>query len=83
MKAYVKPELYFESYELSQHIAACGWDLQQNDINNCAAKGDEENFNNPADVWIFHDPQYNCNCTEPDQYCYTNGTDEFKKVYQS
>lgn len=27
MKKYVKPELFFENYELSQHIAACAWDL--------------------------------------------------------
>ena len=28
MKNYVKPELFFESYELSQNIAACGWDMK-------------------------------------------------------
>lgn len=41
MKKYVKPELFFENYELSQHIAACAWDL--NVINNssvCGFKGD-------------------------------------------
>lgn len=26
MKSYVKPQLFIESYELSQHVAACQWD---------------------------------------------------------
>ena len=35
MKPYVKPELYFESFELAQHIAACAWDMKnQNNENN-------------------------------------------------
>ena len=25
MKKYVKPEIYYENFELSQHIADCGW----------------------------------------------------------
>lgn len=28
MKKYVKPELFYERYELSQHIADCGWELK-------------------------------------------------------
>lgn len=27
MKKYVKPELFYEHYELSQHIAECAWDM--------------------------------------------------------
>ena len=27
MKKYVKPELFYEHYELSQHIADCAWEL--------------------------------------------------------
>ena len=26
MKKYVKPELFYERYELSQHIADCAWE---------------------------------------------------------
>ena len=26
MKKYVKPELFYERYELSEHIADCAWD---------------------------------------------------------
>ena len=28
MKKYVKPELIYEHFELTQHIAACGWLMQ-------------------------------------------------------
>ena len=28
MKPYIKPELYYENFELSQHIAACAYDMQ-------------------------------------------------------
>ena len=28
MKKYVKPELFYEHYELSQHIADCAWEWQ-------------------------------------------------------
>lgn len=27
MKKYVKPELFYERYELSQHIANCKWEM--------------------------------------------------------
>ena len=27
MKNYVKPELFYERYELSQHIADCAWEV--------------------------------------------------------
>lgn len=27
MKKYVKPELFYERYELSQHIADCAWEM--------------------------------------------------------
>ena len=40
MKPYVKPELYFESFELAQHIAGCNLELMNSgDPANCAASG--------------------------------------------
>lgn len=36
MKKYVKPELFFESFELSQSIAACGIDVNSADEHACA-----------------------------------------------
>lgn len=42
MKAYVKPELFYERYELSQQIAACAWDLDYADKESCKAWFDPE-----------------------------------------
>lgn len=39
MKKYVKPELFYERYELNQHIAACAYDLNYADQNTCAGHG--------------------------------------------
>ena len=40
MKKYVKPELFYEHYELSQHIADCAWELTSNDEYSCSAEAD-------------------------------------------
>ncbi|MGM9586580.1 MAG: hypothetical protein ACI3VA_03730 [Candidatus Limivicinus sp.] len=53
-KPYVKPQLYYENFELSQHVAACGWDMNQTDKDTCTALGDQDDFNNPA-VTLFTD----------------------------
>lgn len=80
MKKYVKPELYFESFQLSQHIAACGYDqLPKNDAfhqskpEECAFAGDVELGNIAGNY--FMDPDNGCVIINLDRYCYTNGTD--------
>lgn len=41
MKKYVKPELFYESFELNTQIAACAFDAYNNtDAGVCAFKGD-------------------------------------------
>lgn len=89
MKTYVKPELYFESFELSQHIAACDIKLANADIWNCNAEvhdklngffGDlEQDFKN-----AFVD---NNNCTKKvgdfEIFCYTNGAGSLPRLFQS
>ena len=80
MKKYVKPELFFESYELSQNIAACGWDMQNlNQPGACKAKGDTS-YGNP-DILVF--TEGNCeNVLE--SYCYENSADNITiKIVQS
>lgn len=69
MKPYVKPELIFESFELSQSIAACGWDMNQSDKKSCEALGDEEWGHFP--VKLFTDST-RCEVTEDktEGYCY-------------
>lgn len=41
MKKYVKPELFYEHYELSQHIADCEWEYTH-DEGGCIAQGDDD-----------------------------------------
>ena len=45
MKKYVKPELFYEHFELSQQIAACSYDLLPNTLTqapDCLFKGDTD-----------------------------------------
>lgn len=69
MKTYVKPELFFESFELSQHIAGCNLTLLDKDVGACEAMGVIEGIQ--GDSWfISKDP-----CTTVvEAYCYTNGS---------
>lgn len=81
MKKYVKPELFFESYELSQNIAACGWDMTGlNDPRTCQAKGDAA-FGNP-EVLVFTNNEI-CD-TILENYCYENSADNVSiRVFNS
>lgn len=42
MKKYVKPALYYESFELSQNITACGFDMNSTESALCQAYGDKD-----------------------------------------
>lgn len=69
-KPYVKPQLYYENFELSQHVAACGWDMNQADKHSCQAIADEKDFYKlPATLFVEIPP---CNVTEENAegYCY-------------
>ena len=72
MKQYVKPELYLESFELSQHIAGCSLVLQSADPNTCTASG---TIRNDYYETIFLEKTGVCTGgVEVDAYCCTNGT---------
>ncbi|MDO4312470.1 MAG: hypothetical protein Q4C52_05245 [Eubacteriales bacterium] len=74
MKVYEKPRVSFERFELSQHVADCGWELQSNDVNNCYATGDPE-WCYPTDVKAFTPGVTVSGCdVEPEGYCYTVGS---------
>ena len=86
MKKYVKPELFFESYELSQNIAACGWDMGSkgnptlNSPLECKATGDPA-WGNPEIVVFTEDAKCD-NIWEG--YCYENSADNITiKIFQS
>lgn len=69
MKTYVKPELYYESFELSQHIAACALQIESADAASCKIINDRE-FGGELVGGFIAKPV----CDFPyEQYCYTNG----------
>lgn len=73
MKKYVKPELFYEHFELSQHIADCAWFLTLPDEDSCRAKPDSSMPNQPA---LFWNDALKCEAT-PDvieDFCYQPGT---------
>ena len=77
MKTYVKPELFFESFELSQHIAGCSLQLNVGDAATCNATGCiediyEEGKGTGVKSGWFIDSQI-C-AVEVEAYCYTNGS---------
>lgn len=76
MKKYVKPDLYFESFQLTQHIAACGYDMiDSRDENDCYSHGDR-NQDTGNDYWdsIKFFAGIQCD-VKPENYCYTNASD--------
>lgn len=81
MKKYVKPEIFFESYELSQHIAACGYDMTNSkSVVECSATSDPTVGNvDLGDLHVFVDGNDLCT-VQTEIYCYTNGAggDQFK-----
>lgn len=74
MKAYVKPELFYERYELSQHIADCAWEMQLANKDNCVADPDPAKL--PGMPTLFTS-KLNCTLTEDNYegYCYMPGPD--------
>lgn len=72
-KNYVKPELFYESFVLSQHIAGCNLQIKSGSVLDCAASGTVntgyEIFE--SDSWFMAAPT----CKDIQEvYCYTNGS---------
>lgn len=72
MKKYVKPELLYESFVLSEQIATCDFDSQNTsgDPNACKFTGEAEAI--PYGTY-FTDANTSC-LDKLDAYCYHNGT---------
>lgn len=84
MKKYVKPDLIYEQYELTQHIAAdCAWDMQMSDRNSCVAVEDEDYFgySNSDNILFTEHPR--CTIIDPEMYCYQNSTDGKPPAFRS
>ena len=58
MKAYVKPQLFYERYELSQHIADCTWNMTLKDTDGCIGNAADKGY--PADMFVFSSSNSAC-----------------------
>lgn len=79
-KAYQKPLLYAESYELSQHIAACDIRLKWNDAFSCEGSAQKDSiFGGPVDnLFTKHTHSHSGPCKVYfEEYCYTNSASGF------
>ena len=73
MKRYVKPEIYYENFELSTHIAACAWDKgNAGDPNSCYFTSDGTG-GYPSGITAFTNTNV-CGDFLVDDYCYSNGS---------
>lgn len=83
MKPYVKPELFYENFELSQHIAACGIDVNFKNENSCTPSLDP-GFWGMNDT-VFNEGEEKCSIgiDAIEAYCYTNGATEAGKLFNS
>lgn len=75
MKKYVKPELFYERYELSQHIADCAWELNSANKDVCSFKWDTEKSNGVDFGSLFSSGMGCVNQTDMgyENYCEMNG----------
>ena len=69
MKKYVKPELYYERFELTQTIADCAWQVNDNPYGTCTSVGDPKYG---LDGKVLFTEDRGCNAYE---YCYMASTD--------
>ena len=85
MKKYVKPDLFYESFQLNRHIAACEWDLvNSQSMHICISHGDKQEIYQPYDPTAAVFTEANTNCTAKyDDYCYENGTEDMAKTWIS
>lgn len=72
-KTYEKPLVYYERFELSQHVANCAWELNSGE-NVCGYKGETGLGLDEIGV-IINDTTEGCVEREYQAYCYTNGGD--------
>lgn len=76
MKKYVKPELFYERYELTEQIADCAWDLNSADENTCGFVSDDK-YSEMTGVpggWVILSQPGICEI-DYQNYCYQNGAE--------
>lgn len=85
MRKYVKPVLFYEHYELSQHIADCHWELISVNEDTCQAKADDNHFGGTYSEGNLFTIDKGCYYNEENyqEYCYENGTDSTVVLWKS
>lgn len=72
MKPYVKPELYYENFELAQHIAGCAFTSQnETSPETCIYEG---TIGKITGSWFIKGSTVCAEVNPAQDYCYTNGT---------
>lgn len=83
MRPYVKPELFCETFELSQHIAACGIDVGYKSTDECNPKFDSDFWGMEATVFSGNPIKCSIDISVVEAYCYTSGTNEAGRLFNS
>ena len=81
MKKYVKPELFFESFELSQQIASCDFDSKGSlmDVENCEFSGTMPNTNIELNIFMS-----GSSCRDDgNAFCYYGSTGDILNIFNS
>lgn len=84
-KSYVKPELFYESFVLSQSIAACGINVNFSSVTdtNCQPTLDPDFWGGSQDTVFDDDPKCSIDKDAIEVYCYTVGTSEAGRTFNS
>ena len=84
MKKYVKPELFFESFELNQQIAACNFDLVEGTFDKGRHTDCKYASEDIPGATIFM-TENGCNpvITSIEGYCYQNSTSGRYGIFNS
>lgn len=77
MKKYVKPELYYENFELNQSIAVCGWKWGKTSLDKNSCTATQDTALGGMGITIFTE-QPRCDFLDTDssvqKYCYEVST---------
>ena len=82
MKKYVKPELFYEQFELSKHIADCAWELTLDNENVCSAVSDSAKIPVPGNLFVSEEKGCTVTSDVYQDYCYQGGA-EGANVFKS
>ncbi|MBR3997280.1 MAG: hypothetical protein IKI93_02930 [Clostridia bacterium] len=81
MKKYVKPELIFESFEMTQQVAACDFD-HNNTLTDSGCKFDGVDSDTGFGGTVFLNKENGCTVTDQ-SYCYHTGSGLDLKLFNS